>query len=93
MRMENAPQTSLAQNTTVDRLKERVHLAKTLGFQIRNDWLDGPDSTWCEVAGVKILFIDLSQPVADQLDCVNEAIETCAGKAFRTPDLQKRKAA
>lgn len=70
-------------DTVVCRLKDRIDLARTLGFQIRNEWLDGAESTWCEVGGTKILFIDLSQTAADQLSQVNDAIESCAGKSFR----------
>ncbi len=61
-------------DTIVQRLQKRIQQAKSLGFEIRNEWLDGLESTWCELGGVPILFLDLSKNAAEQLDQVNEAI-------------------
>lgn len=61
--------------TIIQRLKVRIEHARDLGFQVRNEWLDGLDSPWCELGGVRILFIDLSRNAHEQLDQVNAAID------------------
>lgn len=81
--------------TTVQRLKIRIQLAKGLGFQIRNEWLDGLESTWCELGGVKILFLDLSKNATEQLEQVDAAIawsEQQSAKAT-APTIQANRAA
>ena len=72
MQMNHSPDCDT--DTIVQRLKKRIQQAKSLGFEIRNEWLDGLESTWCELGGVQILFLDLSKNAAEQLDQVNEAI-------------------
>ena len=58
----------------IDRLDEAIAHAKQLGFQIRRDWLGGAADGWCEIAGRRILFVDLSLSIDEQLEQVTEAI-------------------
>ena len=55
---------------TVELLAEGLDLAKRLGYQVRQDWLDGNGGGGCELKGRKILFLDLALGPADQLDQV-----------------------
>lgn len=77
----------------VQRLKTRIAEAKSLGFQIRNEWLDGLESTWCELGGVKILFLDLSISAAEQLQQVDAAIAWHRQCAATTPQMPGNQAA
>ena len=67
----------IIQGTIVKRLQHRIDVAKAMGFEVRNEWLDGPETTWCELRGVKILFLDLSQSATEQLEQVEQAISAC----------------
>lgn len=60
----------------VTRLKHRIDEARSLGFKVRMEPLDGEQATWCEIAGVPTLFVDLSQSAAEQLQQVNEALSS-----------------
>lgn len=65
---------NLADQNVVSRLKRRVDDARRLGFKVRMEPLDGQQATWCEIAGVPTLFIDLSQTAAEQLRQLNETL-------------------
>jgi hypothetical protein len=67
---------SVARMHSVELLEEAIALAHRLGFQIRQEWV-GTGGGACEFRGQRWLFIDLSQTVVDQLDCVREAIASC----------------
>ena len=58
----------------VARLKRRIDDARSLGFKIRMEPLDGEQATWCEIGGVPTLFVDLSQTAAEQLQQLDEAL-------------------
>jgi hypothetical protein len=58
----------------VQRLQHRIEQARQLGFVVRHEWLDGLESSWCELGGVKLLFLDVSKNSAEQLEQVNGAI-------------------
>lgn len=59
----------------VTRLKRRIDDARALGFKVRMEPLDGEQATWCEIAGVPNLFIDLSQTAAEQLQQLDETLK------------------
>lgn len=61
------------QNVVV-RLKNRLAEARKMGFKIRMELLDDEQATWCVIAGVPTLFVDLSQTAAEQLQQLDEAI-------------------
>jgi hypothetical protein len=59
---------------TVELLAEALDLAARLGWQVRQDWLDGNGGGLCELRGRKIFFLDLALAPADQLDQALDAL-------------------
>ncbi len=59
---------------TVELLAEALDLAARLGWQVRQDWLDGNGGGLCELRGRKIFFLDLALAPADQLDQILDAL-------------------
>lgn len=59
---------------TVELLREATGLAKRLGYQVRQEWLGGVMGGGCELAGRKILFIDLALGPADQFQQVLDTL-------------------
>lgn len=72
--MEHDRNMTMDQNV-VSRLKRRIDEARSLGFKVRMEPLDGEQATWCEIAGVPTLFVDLSQTAAEQLQQLEEALQ------------------
>ncbi|MGV3485870.1 MAG: hypothetical protein ACO1RT_15740 [Planctomycetaceae bacterium] len=60
----------------VQRLRRRIAEVRSLGFQIRQEFLQGHPSSWCEIGGKKTIFLDSSQPAADQIAALDEAIRS-----------------
>lgn len=58
----------------VARLVQRIREVRSLGFQVRQEYLGPHVGSWCEISGRKIIFLDSSQTAADQLAALNEAI-------------------
>lgn len=58
----------------VARLKQRIDDARRMGFRVRMEPLDGEEATWCEIAGVPTLFVDLAQTAAEQLRQLDEVL-------------------
>ena len=61
-------------DNVVSRLKQRLADARSLGFKVRMELLDDEHASWCEIAGVPTLFVDLSQTAAEQLHQVEETL-------------------
>lgn len=59
---------------TVELLAEALDLVARLGWQVRQDWLDGNGGGLCELRGRKIFFLDLALSPADQLDGLVDAL-------------------
>ena len=76
----------IANENVVVRLKQRLREARSIGFQVRMEALDGEQASWCEIAGVPTLFVDVSQTSAEQLHLVEE---TLAAYAEATPSSQR----
>jgi hypothetical protein len=53
---------------TVEMLEQALDLAARLGYKVRQEWLGGAGGGGCEIAGRKVLFLDVAQGPADQLD-------------------------
>ncbi|MEZ6088536.1 MAG: hypothetical protein R3C05_11025 [Pirellulaceae bacterium] len=64
----------------LQRLQQAITEAKRLGFLVRSEWLGGAAEGWCEIGGRRVLFVDLSLSVHEQLDQVESAI-----RAIETP--------
>lgn len=63
---------------SVQLLEEALRVARRLGYHVRQEWI-GSGGGPCEIRGTKWLFVDLSQSVLEQLQCVREAIEAEPG--------------
>ncbi len=59
---------------TVEILGHGLDLASRLGYQIRQEYLDGNGGGGCELKGKKIFFLDLALDPAEQLDQVVETL-------------------
>ena len=66
---------------TADLLEEALKVAKSLGFSIRHEWLDGSGGGGCEIHGQRWIFVDLALGTAEQLAQVTEAISQDAQTA------------
>jgi hypothetical protein len=52
---------------TLELLDYVTELARRLGYEIREEWLDGAGGGACEIRGQHILFVDLSLSPQDRL--------------------------
>jgi len=52
---------------TIDLFEESLQIARALGYQIRQEWLDGSGGA-CQFGGQRWIFIDLSLATTEQLD-------------------------
>jgi Spy/CpxP family protein refolding chaperone len=59
---------------TVEMLSESLELARQLGYQIREDQLEGAGGGHCLIRGHKWLLLDVTQSADDQLRDVLDAI-------------------
>ncbi|TWU40752.1 hypothetical protein [Novipirellula artificiosorum] len=62
------------EENVIERLKRRTNDARTLGFQVRTEYLDGEQATWCMIGKQKTIFMDLSQTAAEQLRQLDESL-------------------
>jgi hypothetical protein len=79
----------------VSRLKHKLTEARAIGFKVRMEPLEDEQASWCEIAGVPTLFVDLSQTAAEQLQQVEETLTTYLRErqsADLDPGLAKRAA-
>jgi hypothetical protein len=58
---------------TVELLERALRAAETLGYTVRQDWLDGAEAA-CEIKGQKWLFLDLASSPLDKLHVVAEML-------------------
>ena len=70
---------------TVDLLERALRVIESLGYRIRQDWLDGQQGS-CEIRGQKWLFLDLASGPAEHLHLVAEVLSREV--ADRTLDLE-----
>ena len=64
------------QENVVERLRRRRQDAKRLGFHVRAEVLGDEQASWCEIAGKRVLFLDLAQTAAEQLHQLDEILES-----------------
>jgi hypothetical protein len=76
----------------IERLRQRIRDAKGMGIRIRSEWLDDQQATWCEIGGVKTIFIDLSQSATEQLEQLEESLASLASDC-RAADSPPQRAA
>ena len=66
----------IMEENIVNRLRNRLADARSLGLNVRLEPLDNQSATWCEIAGIPTLFVDLSQPAGEQLQQVDDALQS-----------------
>lgn len=81
---QTADSEKLGTQFRLDQLNQSLKKARKLGYQVRTEWLGGSAAGWCEIGGKKLLFVDLSLSVDEQLEQVELAIE--AAKTGSTKD-------
>jgi hypothetical protein len=59
---------------TIELLEQCCEVARTLGYQIRHEWLGGSGGGACEFGGRKWIFIDLALNADEQLIQISEAL-------------------
>lgn len=62
---------------TLELLDYLIELARRLGYEIREEWLDGLGGGACQIKGQKVLFVDQSLPPSDRVDQVARALKGC----------------
>ncbi|MFG0287536.1 MAG: hypothetical protein ACF8CQ_05150 [Rhodopirellula sp. JB044] len=62
----------------LDRLRRMTRIARQYGFEVRGAPLEGAGCTWCEIRGRRVLFLDLSQPAAEQALAIREILDETA---------------
>ena len=74
---------------TISLLEQAILVARHAGYEIRHEWLDGSTGGACELAGKKLLFVDLAATAADQLEQVGEALreDTGVSRDLLSPEL------
>ena len=75
----------------VEMLRSLVELAGRLGYQVRQEWLDGAGGGVCELKGTRIVFIDLSQAPADRARQLGAALadHPALDEMFLLPELRQ----
>ncbi len=63
---------------TVELLDEAIGLARSLGYEVRLEAVDGHAGS-CVVAGRKLLFVDVAASPAERLDTVLDVLGEDAG--------------
>ena len=53
---------------TLELLDYLVDLARRLGYEIREEWLEGMGGGACEVRGKRIMFLDQSLPPSERVE-------------------------
>ena len=64
--------------------------ARGLGYSVRQEWLDGEGGGVCILRGERILFVDLSQNINDQLDIVLDVLRQDPAMDLLDPTLLGR---
>ena len=59
---------------TLELLDYLVDLARRLGYEIREEWLDGMGGGACEVKGKRIMFVDQSLPPSERVEQLAHAL-------------------
>ena len=53
---------------TLELLDYLVDLARRLGYEIREEWLEGTGGGACELKGKRIMFVDQSLPPSERVE-------------------------
>lgn len=69
----------------VQRLRRRADDARRMGFEVRAECLDGQHATWCQIGDRRIVFMDLSQSAAEQLQQLDETLASFQQSQTQSP--------
>lgn len=73
--MPNDDQPAAYENV-VQRLQRRIREARRLGYRVRSEWLDDQQPGWCQIGGITTIFLDQTQPAAEQLAQLEESLRS-----------------
>jgi hypothetical protein len=59
---------------TIELLDYLVDLARRMGYEIREEWLDGTGGGACELKGKRILFVDQSLPPSERIEQISHSL-------------------
>lgn len=62
--------------STIEQIEHFSRLATAAGYEVRHEYFGGTGGGVCEVAGRKILFLDLGLSSLDQLEKLNQIFST-----------------
>ena len=70
---------------TVELLHQATEIARTMGYEIREEWLGGAGGGSCEFGGKKWIFLDIAHNPLEQLEEVADVI--CQDPAIQLIEL------
>ena len=70
---------------TVELLHYATELARTMGYEIREEWLGGTGGGSCEFGGRKWIFLDIAHNPMEQLEKVTDVL--CQDPAIQLIEL------
>lgn len=77
------------ESNVLDRLRRMKRIANDNGFEVRGEPLGG-GSTWCELRGRRVLFLDQSQTASEQIVAIRIILdETCRIRPLSMGELQR----
>ena len=59
---------------TLELLDYLIELARRLGYEIREEWLDGSGGGACVLKGQKFLFVDQSLPPSERVEQIARSL-------------------
>jgi hypothetical protein len=60
---------------TLELLDYLIELARRLGYEVREEWLDGAGGGSCVLKGQKILFVDQSLTPSDRIEQIARSMQ------------------
>lgn len=75
--------------TAMARFDRLVEYAESLGYRVRYENLGGTGGGACQYGGRKVLFVDLSLGVLDQIDHMRKALSSDPAAYFMPAELAR----
>ena len=64
-------------STVLDRQRRLIRLAQRGGFEVRCE-PTGRGTSWCELRGRSVLFVDTAQTATEQCEAIREVLQASA---------------
>ena len=64
----------MSESIIISRLNRFIEQARKMGYEIRQEMLDGQGAAVCQVKGKPCLFLDLSSGPAEQLEAIKNTL-------------------